>query len=164
MYKEQRGLGGVNKMICPECNSNRFTYSFTKLTCNNCGWEEKQTSNKFGAKRTVSKDGVKHDSKFEATQADELRLRKIGGDIKDYESQFKAIMPIYNQHGRKVHEVSHRIDFRVLHNDNSYELIETKGAETTDWRFRRKLLEKLWLPEHPDHTYTVIKQFNRGRR
>lgn len=115
-------------------------------------------SNKYGAKRTTAKDGIKRDSKFEASVADDLLLRKKAKDIKDYESQFKVVMPIYNKHGKKVHEVSHKVDFRILHNDDSYELLEAKGVETTDYRFRRKLLEKLWLPENLDHTYTVVKQ------
>lgn len=164
MYKQQYGTGGINKMTCPECKGARFTYSFTKLECTNCGWAEKQTPNKYGAKRTIAADGLKRDSKYEASVADELRLRKIGKDIKDYDSQFKVIMPIFNQHGRKVHEVSHKIDFCIHHNDGSYELLEAKGVETSDYKFRRKLLEKLWLPEHPDYTYTVVKQFKRGKK
>ena len=114
--------------------------------------------NKFGAKRTVAKDGIKRDSKFEAGIADELLLRKRGKDILDYDTQYKVIIPIYNEHGKKVHEVSHRVDFRIHHKDKSFELLEAKGIETTDFRFRRKLLEKLWLPAHRDHTYTLVKQ------
>lgn len=113
--------------------------------------------NKYGAKKTVF-NGRKFDSKFEANVAADLELRKKAKDIKDYECQYKVIMPIYNEHGKKVHEVSHKIDFRILHNDGSYELLEAKGYESTDWKFRRKLLEKLWLPEHLDHIYTVVKQ------
>lgn len=122
--------------------------------------------NKYGAKRTLANDGIKRDSKFEAGVADDLLLRKKAGDIKDYDSQFKVIIPIFNEHGKKVHEVSHKVDFRIHHNDGSYELYEAKGIETFDYRFRKKLLEKIWLPEHLDHTYTVVKQqsYNRGWR
>lgn len=118
-------------------------------------------TNKFGAKKTLAKDGIKRDSKFEATIADELLLRKKAKDILDYDSQYKVIMEIYNKSGKKIHEVSHKVDFRIHHKDKSFELLEAKGVETTDYRFRRKLLEKLWLPEHLDHTYTVVKQTRR---
>lgn len=114
-------------------------------------------ANKYGARKTIFNDR-KFDSKFEASVAQDLEFRKLAKDIKDYECQFKVIMEIYNQHGKKVHEVSHKVDFRILHNDGSYELLEAKGVETSDYKFRRKLLEKLWLPEHLDHTYSVVKQ------
>lgn len=117
--------------------------------------------NKYGAKRTTANDGLKRDSKFEAGIADELLLRKKGKDILDYDSQYKVVIEIYNKHGKKVHEVNHKVDFRIHHKDKSYELLEAKGVETMDYRFRRKLLEKIWLPEHPDHTYTVVKQSRR---
>lgn len=118
-------------------------------------------TNKYGAIRTTAKDGLKRDSKFEASIADELLLRKQAGDIKDYDSQYKVEMWAYDQNGKPAMKVSHKIDFRIHHNDGSYELYEAKGAETTDWRMRRKWLETFWLPFNLDHTYTVIKHSNR---
>ena len=114
--------------------------------------------NKFGAVRTLANDGIKRDSKFEASIANELLIRKQAKDIVDYESQYIVVIDIYNKDGKKVHEVSHKVDFRILHKDGSYELLEAKGFETADYRFRRKLLEKIWLAEHLNHTYTVVKQ------
>lgn len=116
------------------------------------------TFNKYGAKRTEAKDGMKRDSKFEASVADDLWLRKSVGDIKDYESQYKVEMWIYREDGLKAFSVSHKVDFRIHHNDDSYELYEAKGVETSDYRWRKRLLEELWLPFHKDHTYTVVKQ------
>lgn len=121
-------------------------------------------TNKYNAKRTIAKDGLKRDSKFEASIADELLFRKQAGDIKGYESQFKVEMWAYNKDGRPVMKKTHKVDFRILHNDNSYELLEAKGIETADYRDRRRWLETFWLPEHPDHTYTIVKQHTSYRR
>lgn len=114
--------------------------------------------NKYGAKRTVAKDGVKRDSKFEASVADELYLRKEAGDILDYDSQYKVEMWAYDQNGKPAMKVNHKIDFRIHHKDGSYELYEAKGVETSDYKMRRKWLETFWLPFNLDHTYTVVKQ------
>lgn len=119
---------------------------------------------KFGNKKTLASDGLKRDSKFEASIADELLLRKRTKDILDYDSQFKVIILIHDSRGKKVHEISHKVDFRIHHNDGSFELLEAKGVETSDYRFRRKLLEKIWLVEHPNHVYTVVKQGQGGWR
>ena len=114
--------------------------------------------NKYGAKTTTAKDGLKRHSKFEASVADELLLRKQAGDIEDYDSQFKVEMWAHRSDGTPAFKVTHRVDFRVHLKDGSYELLEAKGAETADYKMRRKFLEHIWLPEHPDHTYTVVKQ------
>jgi len=114
--------------------------------------------NKYGAKRTLSKDGIKRDSKFEASGADELLLRKQSGDILDYDSQYKVEMWAYNKSGDPVLKMTHKVDFRIHHKDGSFELLEYKGVETADYRTRRKWLEKLWLPANLDHIYTVVKQ------
>ena len=58
--------------------------------------------NKYGAKRTLAKDGIKRDSKFEASVADELLLRKQAGDIKDYDSQFKVEMWSHIVTGKQI--------------------------------------------------------------
>jgi hypothetical protein len=120
-------------------------------------------ANKYGAKRTLGKDGLKRDSKFEASIADDLLLRKQAGDIKDYDSQYKVEMWAYDKNGTPKIKVTHKVDFRIHHNDSSFELLEAKGIETSDYRMRKRWLEELWLPEHLDHTYTVVRLKNNYR-
>lgn len=113
--------------------------------------------NKYGAKKTEF-NGKRYDSKFEAGIAQELYLRQQAGDIEAVEPQFKVEMWCHRPNGLPAFKVSHKVDFRVTNNDGSYELIEAKGVETTDYRWRRKFLEHIWLPDHPEYTYTVVKQ------
>lgn len=113
--------------------------------------------NKYGAKKTVFNDR-KYDSKFEAGVAEELYLRQVSGDITAVEPQYRVEVWCHRADGSKAFKVSHKVDFRIEHNDGSFELIEAKGVETPDYKWRRKFLEEIWLPEHKDHTYTVVKQ------
>lgn len=117
--------------------------------------------NKYGAKRTEF-NGRKYDSKFEAGVAQELELRLKAGEIVNIEPQYKIEAWCYRADGTPAFKVSHKVDFRVEYPDGSFGLVEAKGVETVDWRWRRKFLEHIWLPEHPDHTYEVIRQ--RGYR
>jgi hypothetical protein len=158
MFKQQYSPPTGSTLTCPECNGKRFRVGGNKVVCTNCGWTEKQTHNKYGAHKQVSLDGIKRDSGYEATVADELRLRKLGKDIKDYDSQFKIEVWCYRENGLPAFKVTHKIDFRIHHNDGSFELVEAKGVETDDYKWRRKFLENIWLEDHPDHTYTVVKQ------
>jgi len=119
-----------------------------------------QYRSKYGAKRTEY-NGIIYDSKFEASVAQELDIRKAAGEIADWERQYKVEIPIYNKAGDVVHTVKHKVDFRLHLNDGSYELLEAKGLELSDYKQRRRLLEMIWLPEHLDHTYTVVKQRSR---
>ena len=119
--------------------------------------------NKYGAKKTEF-NGYKYDSKFEASVAQELELRKEAGDILDYDRQYKVEMWAYDQNGKQAMKVSHKVDFRIHHKDGSFELYEAKGVETRDYKMRRKWLETFWLPFNLDHTYTVVKQGGRYGR
>lgn len=108
---------------------------------------------KYRALRTEY-NGYFYDSKFEAQTAMSLDWRLRAKEIKAWERQY----PIEIRSpatGELI--VRHKVDFRVHHNDGSYELIEAKGFETRDWKLIRKLIETLWLPEHLDHCYTVAK-------
>lgn len=162
MRREQTATDSMKSAECPNCGSNRLMLGRGKLTCTNCSHIIGQTFNKYGAKRTEFKGKI-YDSKFEASLAQELETRKQAKDIKDYETQYRIECWAYREDGSKAFQVRHKVDFRVLHNDNSYELMEAKGVETTDYKWRRKFLEEIWLPAHPDHTYTVIKQNGRRR-
>lgn len=113
--------------------------------------------NKYNAKKTEF-NGYKYDSKFEASVAEELTLRVKAKDIKDFDKQYKVEMWAYDENGKPALKKTHKVDFRIHHNDGSFELLEAKGVETSDYKDRRRWLEKLWLPFHLDHTYTVVKQ------
>lgn len=161
MFKQQRTMPVANSLTCPECSGTRFRVTGRSIECTNCGWERPSNpTNKFGAKKTEY-NGYKYDSKFEAGVAAELELRLKAKDIQSLEKQFKVEMWAYNKDGKPVMKKTHKVDFRIRHNDGSYELIEAKGVETPDYKDRRNWLEKFWLPEHPDHTYTVVKQQSR---
>jgi Protein of unknown function (DUF1064) len=164
MYRTQKSLPAANSLICPKCSGTRFVLGSGKVTCTNCGWTHKTGNNKYGAKRSIANDGVARDSKYEATVADELLLRKAGKDILDYESQYRIDVPCYRSDGSVAFIVHHKVDFRVWLKDGSYELLEAKGVETDDYKWRRKFLEEIWLPDHPDHTYRVVKQNTRYTR
>lgn len=161
MFVQSKGLPEPASLTCPECGGRRFRVNYSKVVCQNCNWTEKRGSNKYGAKRTIARDGLKRDSKYEASVADELYMRKAAGDILDYDSQYKVEMWIYREDGEKAFKVTHKIDFRAHNKDGSFELIEAKGVETSDWKWRRKLLEELWLPFHKDTTYRIVKQNQR---
>lgn len=112
--------------------------------------------NKYNAVRT-NYNGYNYPSKLEASQAAELDIKLRQGLIKNWERQYKVEIYAYDSFGKKRHVCDHKIDFRVQELDDSYTLVETKGVETTDYKWRRKMLELFWLPEHLDHTYQVVK-------
>lgn len=118
---------------------------------------QQRWGNKYGAKKTEF-NGYKYDSKYEAGVAQELELRKAAGEIKDFENQYMTETWAYRADGTQAFKVKHKVDFRIHHHDGSYELLEAKGVETPDYKWRRKFLENIWLPEHLDHIYTVVKQ------
>lgn len=96
--------------------------------------------------------GHHYDSKKEASYAQQLDLRKLAGDIKDYDRQFKLDLRV---NGYKI--CSWKIDFRITHNDDSFEFIEVKGFETYDYIIKRKLFEALKDQMYPGSVLTIIK-------
>lgn len=164
MYKQLSEPESMKSASCSECKSTSLLYSRGKITCRNCGLLIGSGGfNKYGAKKTKAKDGMVRDSKYEASVADELLLRKQAGDIKDYDTQYKVVCEAYDKNGKLAFVEKHKVDFRIHHNDGSFELYEAKGVETENYKFKRRCLEQLWLPLHIDHTYTVVKQNVRKR-
>ena len=104
-------------------------------------------------KRPCDYNGYIYDSAFEANYAKELDEKKEDGEIKDWTKQFKVEVRIDG-----VWMCNYYVDFKVEHNDGSLELIECKGRETELWIMKRKLLELIWLPQHPEFTYKVVKE------
>lgn len=113
-----------------------------------------KSGNKYHAKSTQV-DGITYHSKLEAGYADELRIRKMAKDIKDWERQVKLDLKING-----YHITNYYIDFVVHHNDGSKEYVEVKGYETEVWKLKWRILEATFdeFKEQPDDRLTVIKQ------
>jgi hypothetical protein len=102
-----------------------------------------------------------YDSKFEAGYGQELLFDKTAGKIKDFLIH-KTIPLICN--GYEIG--TYKIDFWVIHNDDSIELVETKGFAFKDWKWRWKVLETM-VQTNPKRYFgnsnvrmTLIKQYS----
>src|ERR1700733_6921651 len=73
-------------------------------------------ANKYHAKSSFY-GGFSYDSIFEANYAMKLDWKKKAGDIKDWERQYSIRIEINGEH-----ILTTRVDFRIQHNNGSYEL------------------------------------------
>lgn len=102
-------------------------------------------------------NGRTYHSKAEARFAQELDLRVKGKDILSWEPQYKVSIDVIGEDGRSYHITNYFVDFIVYYPDGDVELVEVKGFETEVWRLKRKLLEAVFLPKHPEMRYSVVK-------
>lgn len=164
MHRVQQQMDNMKSSSCPECGCKRLLIAKGKLVCTDCkfilGATNEGKSNKYGAKKTEFKGKI-FDSKFEASVAIELETQLMAGEILAYDTQYRIECWAYREDGTKAFLVKHKVDFRRHNKDGSFTLIEAKGVETDDYKWRRKFLENIWLPAHPDHDYQVIKQQRR---
>jgi hypothetical protein len=114
-------------------------------------WRVRNSNSKYYATSTRYNGRLYH-SKFEAQYARDLDLRVKAHDIKGWEPQFKVSLDVNGKH-----ICNYVCDFRLTMNDGSYELHETKGFETDLFRIKRKLLEAVYLKDHPDTEYVLVK-------
>jgi hypothetical protein len=82
--------------------------------------------------------GIQYHSKKEAGYAAELEIRRLAGDIKDWERQFQISLDVNG-----YHICNYYIDFVITHNDGTYEYVEIKGFQTEVWRLKWKLAEAI---------------------
>jgi hypothetical protein len=113
-------------------------------------------SNKYGAKKTVY-NGRRYDSKLEARVAQELDLRLRAGEFTEVVPQYRIKLYVYLPDNKKADLFTYVCDFRCEKPDGSYLLIEAKGMETALYRVKKRILDLVWLPDHPDYEYEVIK-------
>jgi len=96
-------------------------------------------------------------SKLEARVAQELDLRMKSGEFIEVIPQFKIGLYVYLPDGKKADLFNYICDFRCQRPDNSYLLVEAKGVETSVFRVKKRILDLVWLPDHLDYEYEIIK-------
>jgi len=90
---------------------------------------------KYNANR-VRVDGILFDSQLEADYYNDLKLQLKMGTIKGFCRQPEFVL----QEGfATTRPITYRADFIVFHNDGTYEIIDTKGFETQEFKRTRKL-------------------------
>lgn len=112
---------------------------------------------KYGNKRTEY-NGKSYMSKYEARVAQELDLRLKAGEFTQIDSQYKIALYTYLPNGEKAVLFNYICDFRCSRPDGTYLLVEAKGHVTELYRVKRKLLDLVWLPDHPDYEFEEVRQ------
>ena len=112
---------------------------------------------KWTSAQKCNHKGYIFDSKFEAGYAQELDMRVMAKDIKNYDKQIPIDLTV---NGYKI--CTYKIDFIVYHNDGLIEYVETKGYMTPVWKIKWKLFEAIYS-EKPNTKLTVILQSNKHK-
>ena len=86
---------------------------------------------KFSAVRTEL-DGIKFDSKLEASYYQHLKLLQRAGEV----VLFLRQTPIHLLGGTKL-----VVDFQVFYSDGSVAFIDVKGMETDSFKMKKRLVE-----------------------
>lgn len=109
--------------------------------------------NKYNARKTTI-DGFEFASRKEADYYCELKLRHNAGDIKGFSLQpeFVLLEAFTDNTGKKQRAIKYTADFKVIHNDYSVEIVETKGYKTRDYILRKKL----FLKRYDQYKFTEV--------
>ncbi len=92
---------------------------------------------KYNANR-VRVDGILFDSQLEADYYSNLKLQLKMGTIRGFCRQPEFVL----QEGfAATKPITYRPDFIIFHNDGSYEIVDTKGFETQEFKRTRKLFK-----------------------
>lgn len=90
---------------------------------------------KYNASK-VRVDGILFDSQLEADYYSDLKLQLKTGMIRGFCRQPEFVL----QEGfGDIRPITYRPDFIVFHNDGSYEIVDTKGFETQEFKRTKKL-------------------------
>ena len=91
---------------------------------------------KYGNVKTVTSDGIKHDSIKEANRWCELKLLERAGAIQDLERQVKFFLLPKQDGERPVYYIA---DF--VYTENGKKIVEdAKGMRTKDYKLKKKMM------------------------
>lgn len=113
-------------------------------------------SSKYNAQKTTYK-GRRYDSKLEAKVAMLLDQRMQNGEFVEIIPQYRIKLYVYLPDNKRADLFTYICDFRCERPDGSYLLVEAKGMETETFKIKKRILDLVWLPEHLNYDYEIIK-------
>lgn len=111
---------------------------------------------KYGAKKTTY-NGRRYDSKLEAKVAMMLDDKLKKGEFVEIVPQYRIKLYVYLPDNKPAYLFTYICDFRCERKDGSFLLVEAKGHETELFKVKKRILDLVWLPDHPDYDYEIIK-------
>ncbi|AQL56429.1 DUF1064 domain-containing protein [Abyssicoccus albus] len=109
------------------------------------------SKSKYGAKKIIV-DGIKFDSKVEASYYKVLKHKQEIGEVKDFELQPEIeIIPSFKYKNRKRRPMVYRMDFKVEYYDGLIVYVDIKGMPTPDAKLKRKLVEHMFRDNELEH-------------
>jgi hypothetical protein len=111
--------------------------------------------NKYNARKTTV-DGIKFDSKAEATMYCELKILEKAGAVKDLKLQPEfELQPAFEDcAGHKTRAIKYRADFSFFDiEQDRYRVVDCKGFKTAVYKLKKKMFDYankniIWLEEH----------------
>jgi len=101
--------------------------------------QKEERKNKYNnSKPTI--DGITFDSKKEADYYCDLKLLKKAGKIKDFELQPKFWLLGPENDKVTGNGVYYKADFKIINNDDSEAIVDTKGYKTQVFKLKKKWL------------------------
>ena len=113
-------------------------------------------SSKYNAKRTVY-NGRRYDSKLEAKVAMMLDQRLKKGEFVEITPQYRIKLYVYLPDNKPAYLFTYICDFKCQKTDGTFLLVEAKGIETSVFKVKKRILDLVWLPDHPEYEYEIIK-------
>ncbi|MBS7362499.1 MAG: DUF1064 domain-containing protein [Paludibacteraceae bacterium] len=98
--------------------------------------------------RSVEVDGIRFDSKKEASYYKIYKMQLDSGQIKSLELQPKyELIPRHRRRGKAVRSMNYYADFEIEHLDGRIEIIDVKASasyKTEVYRMKKKIFEYLY--------------------
>jgi hypothetical protein len=93
--------------------------------------------NKYKNSKTIV-DGHKFDSQKEARYYGTLKMRKLAGEIKDFTLQETYLLDVNN-----VRIGKYIADFKIIHLNGLFEVVDVKGFKTPIYNIKKKLMKAI---------------------
>ena len=99
------------------------------------------TKAKYHNSKTIV-DGIKFDSKKEATRYTELKLLLKNGEIKELELQPRYMLqPKYKKNNKTIRSIEYVADFTYIDNNGKRIVEDVKGIKTEVYKLKKKMFE-----------------------
>ncbi len=97
--------------------------------------------NKYNNK-SITVDGIRFDSKEEASYYELLKEKKSQGLIVNFELQPKYLLqPLFKYNGKTIRAIHYIADFLIYHLDGTEEVIDIKGMAVPVALMKRKMMQ-----------------------